>query len=184
MLLALGRNLPLLSGVFAHLPGLSLVRFPVKMVLLAGLPVALLAGRGADGIMTADGPERRHIRRVAAVVSGTGLLLAICVFTGLAAPVLASVFGKGAGQASAGLGVPVLHSLLATVAVTLAAFAAGRVGKLALLLLLTGIVVADLFGAAVPRPSTCPWRKTEPGRRPRGGRGFSLGPLQRAGACR
>ena len=148
VLLALGRNLPLLSGVFAYLPGLSLVRFPVKMVLLAGLPVALLAGRGADGIMTADSPERRHIRLVAAVVSGTGLLLAICVFTGLAAPVLASVFGKGAGQASAGLGVPVLHSLLATVAVTLAAFAAGRVGKPALLLLLTGIVVADLFGAA------------------------------------
>jgi len=149
VLLALGRNLPLLSGAFAYLPGLSLVRFPVKMVLLAGLPVALLAGRGADGLMTVDGRRRRHILGVAAGGSATLLLLAIGVITGLATPVLALLFGKGAVQASAGLVVPVLHSLLATVAVTLAAFAAGRVGKLALALLLTGVVVADLFGAAV-----------------------------------
>ncbi len=148
LFLALGRHLPMVGAVLASVPGLSLVRFPVKMVLIVGLPVALLAGRGADCLVHSDGAECRRTVRLATAVAGVLFLLAIGVLMGLADPVLALVFKTGAARAASGLSTPLLHSVLAGAGVLLTALAGGRVARPLLSLLVTGIVVADLLGAA------------------------------------
>ena len=148
LILALGRHLPVVGGVLASVPGLSLVRFPVKMVLLAGLAVALLAGRGAESLLAADREGSRRAGRLAAVAAGVLLLLTLAVGTGLADPVLEIVFAERAAQAAKGLVAPLLHSVLAMAGVMLVALAAGHFARPARSLMLTAVVVVDLLGAA------------------------------------
>jgi len=148
LILALGRHLPVVGGVLTSVPGLSLVRFPVKMLLVAGLAVALLAGRGAESLLAADREESRRAGRLAAVASGLLLVLTLAVGTGLADPMLELVFADGAAQAAGGLVARLLHSVLAMGGVMLVALAAGHFARPARSLMLTAVVVADLLGAA------------------------------------
>jgi len=148
LVLALGRHLPVVGGVLASIPGLSLVRFPVKMLLLAGLAVALLAGRGAEGLLAGDRERSRRAGRLAAVASGVLLVLTLAVGTGLADPVLELVFAEGAARAAGGLVARLLHSVLAFGGVMLVALAAGHFARPARSLMLTAVVAVDLLGAA------------------------------------
>ncbi len=148
LILALGRHLPVVGGVLASVPGLSLVRFPVKMVLLAGLAVALLAGRGAESLLAADREGSRRAGRLAAVAAGVLLLATLAVGTGLADPVLELVFAERAAQAAKGLVAPLLHTVMAMAGVMLVALAAGHFARPARSLMLTAVVVVDLLGAA------------------------------------
>jgi len=148
LILALGRHLPVVGGVLASVPGLSLVRFPVKMVLLAGLAVALLAGRGAESLLAADREGSRRAGRLAAVAAGVLLLVTLAVGTGLADPVLELVFAERAAQAAKGLVAPLLHTVMAMAGVMLVALAAGHFARPARSLMLMAVVVVDLLGAA------------------------------------
>ncbi len=77
MILALGRFLPVYP-LLATLPGVSSTRFPVKWLLPAMLPLALLAARGVDVLsrdLAREEDGRRALRR------GTGLLGLLVLLT-------------------------------------------------------------------------------------------------------
>jgi hypothetical protein len=54
MLLALGRNLPVLGGLFQSLPVIGAFRTPVSWLTLTVLALALLAARGLDAVLTSE----------------------------------------------------------------------------------------------------------------------------------
>ena len=72
VLLALGRHGPV-YGWLVRLPGADALRFPMKWLVPAALPLALLAGLGMQSL-----PSRRRLSLVLA-----GLMLAACVALGL-----------------------------------------------------------------------------------------------------
>ncbi len=147
VVIAIGRHLPLVGGLLAHVPGIDLLRFPVKALLLAGLPIAVLAGRGVDLLLGANPVESQRIWRVGAVIAGVTLLQAAAVQSGLARPMLALVFGGGP-QATDGLSISLVHAGLAVGGVALVAFAGAHFSVATRGLLLTAVVVVDLLGAA------------------------------------
>jgi hypothetical protein len=71
------------GSLLQRLPGFSLFQLPVRMLLIAGLPVAFLAGTTVQALLDlpAGAGERRRARRVAVVVlAGCALLLALQMF--------------------------------------------------------------------------------------------------------
>ncbi len=147
LVVAFGRHLPIVGGLLAHLPGIDLLRFPVKALLLTGLPIALLAGRGADFLLSADRAELQRIWRIGAVIAGVTLLQAVVVWSGLARPLAALVFGEGA-PAIDGLSVSFGHAALAIAGIAVVAFAGAHFSVATRGLLVTAIVAVDLVGAA------------------------------------
>jgi hypothetical protein len=145
--IAIGRHLPLVGGLLAHMPGIDLLRFPVKALLLAGLPVALLAGRGVDFLLSAKSVERQRMWRIGAVITGVTLLQAVVVWTGLARPLVALLFGEGAPTFDR-LSVSLVHAGLAVAGVALVAFAGAHFSAATRGVLVTAVVVVDLVGAA------------------------------------
>ena len=69
ILLAAGRHLPLWP-VVRHLPLLSGVRYPERFVLLALLPLVVLASIGFDLLVHGSRVTRRNVRRLLLVTSG------------------------------------------------------------------------------------------------------------------
>lgn len=147
VVVAVGRHLPLVGGLLAHVPGIDLLRFPVKALLLAGLPIALLAGRGVDHLLQADREQSPRISRAGFVIAGVALLQAGLVYAGLARPLIALVFGDDA-PVSDGLAISLAHAGLACAGVALVACAGVHFSVAARGLLLTAVVAVDLFGAA------------------------------------
>jgi hypothetical protein len=75
MLLALGRNLPVLGAILQSLPVIGAFRTPVTWLTLSVLAWALLAARGLDGVLA--GERRAWWPRVAlaSLVAGASILL-------------------------------------------------------------------------------------------------------------
>lgn len=70
--LSLGDGFPLYRWMFEHVPGFAAFRFPEKFYLLAGLGVAMLAGRGLDALLRRPPGKRLHL--LALGVLGAGLV--------------------------------------------------------------------------------------------------------------
>ncbi|MCP3957635.1 MAG: YfhO family protein [bacterium] len=118
LLLALGRFLPFFD-LFYRIPGASLFRFPVKFLTLGVLPVALLAGEGAERLFRAEGEERKRLLAVAwAVCGATWLLLAVWMFVpAFVEQVQIFFFGRAGADVESGL----RHGWLRLIAVWTAA---------------------------------------------------------------
>lgn len=92
LVLAMGRFLPFFPLIY-RLPLVAMFRFPVKAMLLATLPLALLAARGLDRIAT-DAQLARRVALAAAgfAVAAAMLTIAIRSGGGLAAALTSVVF--------------------------------------------------------------------------------------------
>jgi hypothetical protein len=103
VLIACGKYLPIIGGGWSTIPGFSVLRFPVKALLVTGLPLALLAGRGVDGWLNADNRTARRAG-LAALVAGV-LFLAVAVWASLgqSAPILDLIFPERGEMAAEGL---------------------------------------------------------------------------------
>ena len=64
LLLAFGRNTPVFALAYLLFPPLTVVRYPVKLLVLVTLLVAILAGWGLDAFGSANTPWRTHGRRL------------------------------------------------------------------------------------------------------------------------
>jgi hypothetical protein len=150
LVVACGRHLPLVGTVLAATPGIDLVRYPIKALLLAGLPVALLAGRGVD-VLAGGEPRTRAMLRGTAAASALGLGLASALSAaGLAGPVLEVVFENGGAQAAAGLPRPLLHAGLALGGLAVATLASGERRRAGLVSLLVLVDLVAAGAAALP----------------------------------
>ena len=67
---ALGENNPLVVLLYEHVPGLTILRFPVKFALPASAGLVLLAGIGFDRFLGDAAMGRRLLARIAAALTG------------------------------------------------------------------------------------------------------------------
>lgn len=148
LVIACGRYLPLLGDMLLFTPGIDLLRFPVKALLFAALPAALLAGRGVDVLCGAGTPAARRGAAAAALSASGFLAIAAAVKTGISGRVLEFWFGDGAQMAAGGLVLPLVHTGLALLGVGVAAMAATRLSSAIPALLLGAVVSSDLLAAA------------------------------------
>ncbi len=144
---AFGRYLPLVGEFLPSIPGLDLLRFPVKALLLTGLPVALLAGRGVDVTINAKGSMQRRL----VVVAGGSVCLfvtgVIAIASGLARPVLDLLFTDHARLAERGLILPCARSAIVVAGVLLVLLAGSRLRMATRSAVLVLLVAVDLVGA-------------------------------------
>ena len=146
LVLALGQHVPGFAVLWT-LPGLALLRYPVKLVVLAVLPVALLAGAGIDAVSR---PPRS--RRVAGllVAGAVGCVASACVLASSAhaARFVEELFFATHGpEITAGLLRSLVHALagLALAAAVLVLLSPkSRTWGLAV------VVAADLLVAGLP----------------------------------
>ena len=129
-LLALGRWSPLFP-LLLKLPGFGSIRFPVKWVLSAMLPLALLAARGLDAL------AERDDRRGSDLVSLTALLM---LLAGIALGTSSFGLDRRVAGLAAPPGEPPPANLESIAAVARAGLISGA-GRSALPLLLLGITV-------------------------------------------
>ncbi len=108
---AFGRHLPGFEAFQAWVPGSGLLRYPIKCLTLAVLPVALLAADGAEGLHRASGRRRRHQLLAAWTVTGVmGLLAALWVADpAFASGVQSFFFGRSEARIESGLLQAWLH---------------------------------------------------------------------------
>jgi hypothetical protein len=149
LLLASGRFLFLTPAVFHALPLSGLLRYPVKALEAAVLPVALLAGAGMDrwfGAPGAAGPSR--LARVGLLAgAASALLLGICVARGAPAADSLERFFFSAALPEAGRGLLAagfLQAGLGAAALAALAWAAARRPNPRLASLAALLVAADL----------------------------------------
>jgi hypothetical protein len=83
LVLALGRYTPVYAAFYQWVPGYSSFRDPSRHLVLVSLAIALLAGRGADGLLGGTGRRGVLLALAAVVVAGAAGALAA---TGLAEP--------------------------------------------------------------------------------------------------
>jgi hypothetical protein len=74
MLLALGRNLPVLGSLLQSLPVIGAFRTPVTWLTLTVLASSLLAARGLDGVLASE-PRAWWLRAALGSLAGAGLVL-------------------------------------------------------------------------------------------------------------
>lgn len=150
VLLAFGEYVPFIGRAWATVPGFNVVRFPVKMILVVGLPVALWAGRGLDAWL---GCRQRTARRL-----GFGTLMGALLFFAIAWGVtldqavttLGLLFPDRGEMAADGLYGQLVHVGLILAALAPVGLLSGRATKRLLAVLATVVVAADLVIAAIP----------------------------------
>jgi hypothetical protein len=150
VLVALGKYVPLIAGVWTAIPGLNVLRYPVKALLAVGLPLALLAGRGVDSLLMA---ERRTAQRVGVAALAAGaLFLAVAGWTSLgpSAPILDLIFAGRGEMAAEGLPGRFDHVGIVLTALALVGLLSGRARRRFLAALAVAIVAADLIVASAP----------------------------------
>ena len=103
MLLAFGKYLPFIGEVWTAIPGLNVLRYPVKALLVVGLPVAIMAGRGTDRWLKTE--ERTAVRwwTVVLAMAALSLVIGVWISRGWSAPILDLVFLGRGELAAAGL---------------------------------------------------------------------------------
>ncbi|MEM6792898.1 MAG: hypothetical protein AAF725_02895 [Acidobacteriota bacterium] len=126
LLAALGRFLPGFAWLHAHLPGVTLFRFPSKVLALALLPAAVLAGGGLALLESAEG--RRRAARLTGLAAALAGALALALAAG--SPLERLLFGAGASAVEGGALVPigVAAGLLAAATAALLALSPRRAG--------------------------------------------------------
>ncbi len=150
VLLAFGEYVPVIGRAWATVPGFNVIRFPVKMLLVVGLPVALWAGRGADAWL---GCRQRTARRL-----GFGSLIGAVLFFAIArgvtldqsVPTLGLLFPDRGEMAGDGLYRQFVHLGLVLAALAPVGLLSGRATKRLLAVLAVVVVAADLVIAAIP----------------------------------
>jgi hypothetical protein len=75
LLLALGSNVPGLGAVGNAVPGWNLLRVPPRWMFLAGLALAMLAGRGLTALES-DADEKGILRKTGFALAAAGIMLA------------------------------------------------------------------------------------------------------------
>jgi hypothetical protein len=76
LILSLGNNIPILSDLLARIPGLNLLRVPPRWMMIGGLSLSMLAGRGL-AILAVDGAARTRAAKAAFGLTAAGLTVAI-----------------------------------------------------------------------------------------------------------
>lgn len=150
MLLAFGKYLPFIGEVWTAIPGLNVLRYPVKALLVVGLPVAIMAGRGTDRWLKTE--ERTAVRwwTVVLAMAALSLVIGVWISRGWSAPILDLVFLGRGELAAAGLPGRFVHVALVLGILAVIGFASGRVRKRMALMLVVTIVTTDLIVALAP----------------------------------
>ncbi len=161
IVLACGEFIPVVGKLIAGVPGISVLRYPVKALLLGGLPVALLAGRGGDAWLGDENPAARRTGVFSLAASGLFVALFSLVSLRLALPALEFVFPGRGEMAAAGLPWRLGHVVGVFAALSLVGLAAGLADKRVRSALVVVVVAADLLGAAVPVLPLAPARLLE-----------------------
>lgn len=161
VLIACGTYLPIVGGAWSAIPGLNVLRFPVKALLVVGLPLALLAGRGFDGWLKADNRSARRAGLAALAVGALSLAVAGWVSLDLSAPILGLVFPGRGEMAAEGLPARLFHVAMVLAALAPVGLASGRARKRVLSALAVTVVAADLIVASVPVLAMAPRRLLE-----------------------
>lgn len=148
MVLALGRHLPLFS-LALEAPGVTFFRYPVKLLALSLLPVALLAGAGAERLLRG----RLTNRALALLALPPSLAAAAAIgwrtsdsFRRTAESLF---FGAPSDAAGAALPPALLHAALAGFGLVAAALLARTKPRLAVPVL-PALLAADLLSAGAP----------------------------------
>jgi hypothetical protein len=161
VLIALGKHLSFIAGVWTAIPGLSVLRYPVKALLVAGLPLALLAGGGIDSLL---GVNRRTAQRVGmAALAAGALFVAAAGWTSLgqSVPVLDVIFSERGEMAAKGLPGRFVHVAIVLIALAPVGLGSGHARKRVLSALAVAVVAADLIVASVPFLPMAPRRLLE-----------------------
>jgi len=161
MLIACGRYLPIIGGAWSAIPGLNVFRFPVKALLMVGLPVALLAGRGVDGWSKTSSRTAQRAGLAALAVCGFALVVAGWAALGKSTPTFDLLFPGRGEMAAEGLPGRLVQVAAVLAALSLVGLASGRAGKRVLTALAVSVVAADLIVAAVPVLAMAPRRLLE-----------------------
>jgi hypothetical protein len=150
ILLALGRFALFTPAVYRAMPFASVFRYPIKSLAAAVLPMALLAGGGAERVLRGGFSEERWGRRAAACLlaaAGLGVVLSAALRAG---GTFASAFGRfffgsaPGGKGLTPLALPLLHSALAAFVLALLLIARRAGTRPWLPAALAGLVIADL----------------------------------------
>jgi hypothetical protein len=148
LVLASGRFLLLTPAVFHALPFSGLLRYPVKSLEAAVLPIALLAAAGSDRWFSRPEPGRPRRPFLAGLLVAAALALAALGVAKAAPPAISleRLFFRGplAGSAAARLAAGFLQAALGAAALSLLARASVRRPNPRLSSLAAVLVVADL----------------------------------------
>ena len=161
VLIACGNYLPIIGGAWSAIPGLNVFRYPVKALLVIGLPLALLAGRGVDGWLKAN---NRTAQRAGLAALAAGVLsLAVAGWASLSqsAPILDLIFPERGEMAAEGLPGRLVHVAMVLAVLAPVGLASGRARKRVLSALAVSVVAADLIVASVPVLAMAPRRLLE-----------------------
>ncbi len=163
LFVACGSSLPLIGDLLPRVPGLSLLRFPVKVLLVLGLPVALMAGRGFDNLLELRTPAARRFGLAALSSAIVFLAIAIWVYLVGDVRVLNVIFPEHGEMAAEGLSGPLVHVSLCLGALAMAGFLTGSCRRIVRGVAVVAVVAVDLFAASV---ATCPWPPRRFSRKP------------------
>ncbi len=158
---SLGRHVPGMSVLVEALGPLALVRFPVKALLLAALPVAVLVGSGVHWIMAATTDQRRVVRTVAgcavALAAAAFLLwLMVGFWDGFRHRALELLFARADPTVTAGVCRSLLHGAMTVGAIALVVALARWVRPAWLGFVLAAVVTVDLALAGLAVLPTAP----------------------------
>lgn len=162
VLMAFGTYLPIVGGAWSAIPGLNVFRFPVKALLVVGLPLALLAGRGVDGWVKAGNRTAQRVGLAALAVSVLSMAVAGWAYLGQsAAPILDLIFPGRGEMAAEGLPGRFFHVAMVLAALSPVGLISGRARRRVLSALAVSVVAADLIVASVPVLPMAPRRLLE-----------------------
>jgi hypothetical protein len=140
VLLALGRHSWVYEAAVAVVPPLRMVRYPVKVMMLAGLAAALLAGFGVESFRD---PERRRPGWTAVTAAGGALVVLLHVAAAVRMPLLAHRF------------LPAAVAMLVSVGLLVAARRTGR-GALGVAVAQAALTLASLVAFHADANPTAP----------------------------
>ena len=146
IVMSLGRHVPGMVELVEALGPLALVRFPVKAMLLATLPIALLAGCGVHWLLMGRPGTVRLVIGSAAALAAVSLLLWLLVghWEGFREWSFGLLFARADDAVTAGVSRSLLHGAIVAGSVALTVAAMRRLRPAAFGLVLASVVTVDL----------------------------------------
>ncbi len=80
LILAMGKYTPLYKLLFDYLPGIALIRYPVKYIFITGFSLSVLTGIGLDSFLRLGGKKSARFSRMLIMISGFAGLALIALF--------------------------------------------------------------------------------------------------------